>query len=60
MNLVVLVSQPEQTVVDGAVLVVVGTCSESEGVHRRPSQDVVGVTKPTHRCFWYMLLLQVE
>ena len=29
----------------GLLFVVVGTYSESEGVHRGPSQDVVGVTK---------------
>jgi hypothetical protein len=58
-NPVVLVLHPEQTVVDGAVLVVVGTCSESEGVRRRPSQDAFSVTKPARRGFLFMLLLQV-
>ena len=33
------------TVVDGTVFVVVGTCSQSEGVHRRPSEDALGLTK---------------
>jgi len=48
----------EQTV-DGAVLVVVETCSESEGVHRGPSQDALGVTKPVRLGFSFMLLAQV-
>ena len=41
----------------GLLFVVVGTYSESEGVHRGPSQDVVGVTKLALCGFWFMLLL---
>src|SRR5258708_38256761 len=42
------------------VLVVVETNSESEGVHRGPSQDALGgVTKPGRHSFWFMLLQEI-
>lgn len=37
----------------GLFFVVVGTCSESEGIRGRPSQDAVGVTKPARRVLVY-------
>jgi hypothetical protein len=40
------------------LLVVVGTYSESEGVHRRPSQDALGITVLAFCGFQFLLSLQ--